>query len=490
CDEAQPVCQRCAKSRRICDGRQAFIVHTENPYASGQKKRPRGPRSTRKSEPATTLHALLPRQPLDLQAEAVVYYVRFYLHSPKDALPLLSAHCAPSDLQPGRTLQIECQLVNLAISSIALALFSRTQQCPQAGVQAAAQYQKLLQLLQLTLISLNQNNIESCLLAISHMGLYENAIYRPQKQGNASLSMALPSMPHDEGALVLLKFWKEHLSLRQPATNVVKTIRREAIKHALLGKVALPEWMKDGAAFGEDGLALEYDTILIRIASVRQRLSALFQYKSSRQPDAKELAGLAEPLNQEAQDIDQALQDWRMNFPNAWSYTRHRLPTHRLWPKTSFFSPEVSVYRRLEDAAVWARYFSSRMLVLSTRLSILQNIEVNPDSLQHEQSSGCRFKLQATAASLASTVPFCLERFKFANGPDLADQDITLNKSEITTNPYAAGLVTNPLVTASSIVSHLPKEQKSWFQSQLAQLGRVSGFGIFEIATTERWSDL
>jgi hypothetical protein len=99
------------------------------------------------------------------------------------------------------------------------------------------------------------------------------------------------------------------------------------------------------------------------------------------------------------------------------------------------------------------------------------------------------FNLQAMADALASTVPFCLERFKLANGPDSADQIITLNKTEAT-KPYAAVLISAPLFTVSSMVSHIDNEQKSWFGAQLAQLGRVMGVGIFEGATTEHWLDL
>ncbi|KAF2182453.1 hypothetical protein K469DRAFT_740325 [Zopfia rhizophila CBS 207.26] len=367
-----------------------------NPYPSGLEKRPRGPRSTPKIELASNPDVILPRSPFNLQTEAVV--------CPNALRSVLD------DLLPAWTSRAECQILNLAISSIALAVFSRTQQYPPAAVEASIRYQQLLQVLQITLPSLDQGNIEACLLAIIFMSPYEDS--------------TLQSSPHQDGALAILKFWKEHLSPRQPATNVIKHSRRAAINSALIRNLALPEWMKEGASFGEHGLEVKYDGIITRIAT--------------------------ETLKEEARGIDRALQDGATHFPSMCCYRRHTLSNPIFWPKKHFYSPIVYSHQSLAYAAVWIPYYSTRMLINSTRLSVLQLSEANLDSFSHEQRLECLSHIKAMADDRASTLPFCLERFKITDGPGSSNQNITLDTNE-NIKPYLAGLIISPLTIASSI---------------------------------------
>jgi hypothetical protein len=135
CDEAQSVCQRCVKSQRICYGMRAgqacSVVHIENSYASGQKKRPRGPRSTPTAELTGNLNAFLQHPCVDLKTQAIGYYLHYHLQTLKN-IPNISTGTSVDFVLVWMS-RAECLILDLVVSSIALAVFSRTQQHPLAA---------------------------------------------------------------------------------------------------------------------------------------------------------------------------------------------------------------------------------------------------------------------------------------------------------------------------------------------------------------------
>jgi hypothetical protein len=490
CDEAQPVCQRCIKSQRNCygmrDGQACSVVHSENSYASGQKKRPRGPRSNPIVELTSNLDAILQRPLVDLKTQAIAYYLHFHLKTLKDA-PNISKGVSDYFL-PIWVSEAECPMLDLAVSSMGLAVYSRTHHHPQAAIEASMTYHRLLQIAQVTILALDEGNVDTCLLAIFFMSRYEDAVHRPNHVNlKTPFTTTLQSFSHHDGALAVLKTWKDHLSHSQPATGIMKHTRRGMIRSALLRNLALPEWMREGSYFGEHGLELEYDCIVVRIANVRQRLSTLLKEKTGPQRTSYDQgASTAEELNQEARDIDRALQDWTAHFPISWRYQRHTLSNPYIWPMRDFYSPIVYSYSSPAYAAVWNQYYAMRMFINSTRLSILKLSRPHSDDFPHEQRSECLSHMKFMADDLASSVPSCLQRFKVSDSPN--SNLITLNTNE-DIKPYVAGLAIWPLTIASSL-GDVEVKQKLWFRSELARLGRVVGVRVLECAETDHWLEL
>jgi hypothetical protein len=101
----------------------------------------------------------------------------------------------------------------------------------------------------------------------------------------------------------------------------------------------------------------------------------------------------------------------------------------------------------------------------------------------------CITQLEDMADSLASSIPFCLERFKVdAPTSPNGQTPIALNtKDEIT--PYLAGLVVWPLTIASRL-ERIDVRKQLWFRSELAILGRIIGDGVLEYAETDQWAIL
>ncbi|KAL8641098.1 MAG: hypothetical protein Q9226_008673 [Calogaya cf. arnoldii] len=195
-------------------------------------------------------------------------------------------------------------MVDLALSSMALAVFSRTQQHPLAATEASSRYQSLLRLAQervarLSSSLLDERDIDACLLAILLMGRYEGLIYRP---GNPDLKQSFSSLPiwsHHKGAMAILRFWYDHLN-RTPATTLIRDTRRGLIRSSLLRNLPIPDWMLDGTRFGERDLEQDYDRIFVRTVNLQYASASLQQKKRL---DITQI----ERLSYKADELDKAL---------------------------------------------------------------------------------------------------------------------------------------------------------------------------------------
>ncbi|MCJ1414043.1 hypothetical protein MMC32_000368 [Xylographa parallela] len=358
-------------------------------------------------------------------------------------------------------------------------------------MEASLMYHRLLQVAQLTFVSLTEENIDTCLLAIFFMSRFESAVHRlGQLNPKTSLTTTLQSFSHHDGALAALGFWKQHLSQTHPATDVIKHTRRGMLRSALMRNLALPKWMQEGSSFGEYGLELEYDRIVVRIVNVRQRLCTPLNEKTDSHRTSPKVASMAKELNEEVADVDKALQDWTANFPSTWSYQRHTLSNPHPWPIRDFYSPIVYSYSSPAYATIWNQYYASRMLINSIRWRVLQLENPNSADIVHNQRLECLFHVNSMANDLASNVPYCLGRFTVAHGSYSSSHPTTVtpNANE-DINPHLASLLIWPLTIASSI-RDMDVQQKLWFRSELARLGRMVGAGVFECAETDHWLEM
>lgn len=377
-------------------------------------------------------------------------------------------------------------MVDLAFSSMALAVFSRTQQHALAATEASSRYQSILRLAQERVARFSsslsdERDIDACLLAILLMGRYEGVIYRP---GNPDLKHSFSSLPiwsHHKGAMAILRFWYDHLN-RTPATSLIRDTRRGLIRSSLLINLRIPDWMLDGIRFGERDLEQDYDRIFVRTVNLQYASASLQQKKRL---DITQIEG----LSHEADELDKALQSWVTKFPNKWSYQRHVLRDFDPRRKTHFYSSVVYSYSRPGYAAVWNQYYALGILINGIHLRMLGLIPLEQvaDS-NHERRRACINRLQTMADSLASSIPFCLESFKILDTPKSlpCESSITFNTDK-EIKPYLAVLAVWPL-TVASIIDGIDFQQQQWFKSQLAHIGKATGEGVLESVKTDGWA--
>ena len=369
-------------------------------------------------------------------------------------------------------------VVELAVSALALAVFSSTQHYPAAATEASSQYDGLLRFMQARIslvgkLSLSERDIDAYLLTILFMARYEAVANRPA----STLSWS-----HQDGALAILELWNDK-PRRGNASAVVRQSRKKLIKSSLFRRISLPDWILNGARFGEHGMSLDFDRIFVRIVHLHHEAACRLQQRNPRIPHAV-------GLDIEAQELDKALQDWAARLPSTWSYQQHELPQSGPRPRRCFYSPVVYNYFKSGHAAVWSQYFAARLLVNNARLKLLES------SLQHlptgstydHRRSHCVAQLNAMADSLASTIPYCLQRFKVADSGGTAGhpRSVIINADE-DIRPCLAYLVTWPWTIASSL-SYVSTRQQQWFRTELAQVGRILGDGVLALADTDHWT--
>lgn len=426
-------------------------------------------------------------KPADMKMYAMAYYMHNYVQAPynvPDIVKDVTRGCLA--FLPPRPW---CPFLELAVSSLALAMFSRTQNYPSAALVASATYHRLLKVAQSAIHYLTPDNFDSCLLAVFFMGRYEDSVYRPVTE--TPFVHASPSFLHHDGALAILKVWNDRLSRDRPATNVINHTRRGLIRSALMRNAALPHWIHDGAFFGEHGLELEYDRIIIGLVNLRHRLFALVDEITARGESAQTRSTvILEELESESHILDVDLETCISHIPPAW----HQLQQHTLsnvdlpsWPSSDFYSPTLYSYPNPAYAAFWGQYKATKMLIKSTRLRILALHNPNNLSLKKKLLSD----MHSVSEDLAAIVPFALQRFKLIDDTSSSSSpgsSVTLNlEAEI--KPIDTSLVIWPLTIASGL-EYVDSQHKAWFKAQLARLGRLVGFGILETAETDQWLEL
>ncbi|KAF2841166.1 hypothetical protein M501DRAFT_1009183 [Patellaria atrata CBS 101060] len=447
CDGEKPICGRCVKSRRICletnATRQAcFSINIENNYASGEVKRPRGPRSS----------LTMMRPYLDLQTRAVTYYLQYHLHElanfPQN--PGCLTECVLSWKTSGRT----SHMVDLALSSLALVVFSRTQNNPPAAREAFSSYCRLLQITQQQIrqvlsSAFTEDDVEAC------------ATYSPAN-------------PTPDLSFLSLRSWCHDNSNRGSPSSIIRQTRRGLFKAFLLRNQRMPDWILAGEHFGEQGVGLEYDRILTRILNLRSALATLLQRGESE-------TAITEDLNQEAQKLDQDLQHLTTRIPGVSPYQRHKITELDQYHDPHFYSTDVFSFCSSSEAAFWSYQFSIRMLIFDSRLKLLKLCHANglPSNVYERQQLECTVNLKSLASSLASAIPFSLERFKLGESPATVEVPCVILNTNEDIKPYLANVLVWPLTIGSGLEG-IDEPHQFWFRSELARIGKCLGDGILE----------
>lgn len=368
-------------------------------------------------------------------------------------------------------------MVDLALSSAALAIYARANDHPPAAVEASVKYCRLLKVVRGRISQLsssfNREDTDACLLTVSLMGRYEIATYRPER-GSPSPHNSY----HQDGAVALLTTWNNHLKDQTP-TFILKQTRTELIKSALLRNISLPDWMLSDSCFGGQNVEPDYDRLIARLVKLHHASA----------PDQCE--GLQfdrlEELITEARNLDGGLRDWALQVPATCSPKRHNISNLEddILPRKHIYSSTLLSFPKPGNAAAWSQYFAARMLVGSIRLRLLeQNQHVWNRCSYEQQQLECITQLQTMADNLAASIPFCFEMFKIDSNPSSTQASLILNENA-EVKPYLASLVVWPLMIASSL-GKIDSKQKLWFRSELAMLGKLIGDGTIEYVELDK----
>jgi hypothetical protein len=375
-------------------------------------------------------------------------------------------------------------MVDLALTTVSLAVFARIQRHPAAASIASSKYHRLLQLAQLRISSLAEHYVDGSLLTVFLMGRYE-ALNLPQIRVDSQPSFeSLHSWSHHDGAMAVLSMWYETPG-RKAASLIIRNTRRDALRTCILRSRRIPDWLTDGEIFGETSEDAHCDYLVVRIANLYAETCLLQQ---DRQPQISRVLA----LNDEARDLDKALVGWPETLPPSWSYQQHQIPRQEQMPRSRFYSSTVYSYPNHGIGALWCQYFSTRIFLSSIRLRVLDLKYPTPSfSLMYElQRLKCTNLIKSMSAGLAASIPFCLDRFEVSsNSSSEEDWNSIIVKVDKEVDPSLATMVVWPLGLGASLPEVDP-EYRQWFKAQLAYLGRVTGAGALECAANQEWATL
>jgi hypothetical protein len=140
----------------------------------------------------------------------------------------------------------KCDMVDLAISAVALAIFSLTQQHPPAAREAFLRYGRLLrvaqeQITQVEILRCDEKDFNKFLLTIVLMAWYETAMHQPPNLKPKTSPSSQHSWSHRDRAMTILKVWNDR---DYAPSGIIKQSRRGLLRSALLRNSSLPDWVR------------------------------------------------------------------------------------------------------------------------------------------------------------------------------------------------------------------------------------------------------
>ncbi len=378
-------------------------------------------------------------------------------------------------------------MVDLALSCMALTVYARTQSHPPAAIEASERFYRLLPLVQqrpseVGACPVNEADVDACLLSVFLLGRHSSATHNPEEPVSKDSFKSMRGWSHRDGSMALLKVWHDDEAHQLPSV-IVKQTRRGLIKASLLRDLPLPDWFLDGESFGEHGLELGYDRLIVRIVNLHARFATMQLKGEMATPQVEE-------LNAEAQNLDEALQKWAAEIPTKFAPQPHILEVQGLLPRRHFYSQKVHVFAKPGHVTLWSQYYAARMLLNSKLVKILGFTHPDRPFLLFtcaKQLQACIARSKEMGENLTANIPYLLECVKvdFSDSPG-GQAVITLNETS-ETKPYLADLVIWP-ISVASCVEGVDDKLRKWCKSELAAIGHIVGDGLLQRAASDDWT--
>lgn len=494
CDEIRPICGQCKRAARIClgfeTGRDSLPFRSENAFASGVARRPRQHTANESRKPSSPLENAAPssdsmalgqiqRAPdPSLDDLARNYYVHNHMFAAED-LPTTIQSWLETNIMRQQDATSE-SLLDIAVSAVSLAIFGRTKSSKDALALGRQKYVQALSKTKSAVENLNEATTDPFLLTVMMLSFYEHAVsdYIPE-------FFLAQSFRHMNGAMTIL-----HLRKTQQQTNTLldTLVRHLIIKQAVLHAVALPEWIWNGAKFGEDGVRLGLDACMVRLALMRTHLQEI--WRDAKTTKLLDLQAELQKVIVEALEIDKELARWAATLPREWIYTTQgESSTIRDSPTIEEQTPErlqygstISLYPNFEQAAMWNRYRGSRVVIgciLQKALAYtdLPNLDETGNEQKHPSLSPRKIQeeMQGFVDDICASVPYHFD--VMGVNSDLPRH----GKPRLETiGARRAFLLSWPL-TISMAATGIPAHQRKWIRCRILDIGKITGSGAHEL---------
>ena len=259
---------------------------------------------------------------------------------------------------------------------------------------------------------------------------------------------------------------------------------RTSIQRARL----LPEWLEDGARYGEHGAHLQLDKCAVQIIRLRANSHRLLRRLELSTIDSTErhtILTVAQSLAAECLKVDAQLESWAENLPVGWTYERYsidrkRTPSLRSGKYHDFtYSGTVHVYPSLKIAISWNFLRSCRVILNSIILAIWKH-QFSLDKQCHDISKAIHQTLTALVTDICESASFY---FDHGNMNTTSSYTSLSNMSTTIGNAKSLVFLINPMLVAAGAFG-VPETQHEWIKRRVALIGRATGNGTLERVAT------
>ncbi|KAH8654583.1 hypothetical protein BGZ60DRAFT_157056 [Tricladium varicosporioides] len=515
CDEARPVCERCRKANIECthdESTNKFIFLSENEYAVGQRKRPRGPNV----KPGSNIqphflaslspneHQITPIQnsqlfeepdniqlplvsrglEIPLDDQAFTYYWRNYVEVPPGFPEIVDGHMcaiASSYKTQGQT------VLSLAVSAVSHATFGRSQKSSAVVAASNTKYAKALLRTNAALTDPVEALSDEVLLAVMLLSFYENSVMDKASNnlGRGLQVMASRSFTHHDGAMAMLNFRRQQNYRSARNVGLDKLVRRQLIRSLLLRSQPLPPWLRNGAQFGESGVALNFDKCMVVGAKLRHQASkVLHDTTFSPISQAYDEVTKLHDLFAETKALDSLMAIWEKSLPMEDRYSVHKIQQSRVdeTAQRIFDVENVHIYPTVGHAGMWNRYRTLRIAINDIMVKVLAKIG-GPEPTNVLFRGDCiKVRIEHLTEDLCASIPYMLgliETRYVPLGGDMAAFIKPPTSPKETASATIASLLCWPLAMTTMIPS-IPQRHRKYLKARLLEVSEIVDDGVLE----------
>lgn len=406
--------------------------------------------------------------------------------------PVQSLEQASQDRSTSSTLQ-------LAILAIAHTTFGRSTKNSAALLIGSKAYSQALVAANLALRRIDSVVMDEVILTILLLGHFENSVAQNAQFDARDIKViAAKAFTHHDGAIAILnlrqKYRKEPYRSRHkvvPAhgndsgtshkntgSEIDKIARRQLVRSLLLRSMSIPGWLKNGSLFGEIGSSLVLDQCLVEVADLRYCVNNVSNHLDGISATAsRQIAMKMRGVLVLAQELENKLVKWAREVPmvDYWSRFRLTVDDNDDFGSSDIFDQTVHLYPSIGHAAMWAQYRAIRLHVNDIILKAFY-IEVEFSNTETKFNQDIiKSNMEKLALDFCASLPFVLGWVELEG----TGMKMIRRGRRIAAIASTASLFCWPL-TASTIVSEIPEQHRSYLKSRLLDISEIVDDGVLE----------
>ncbi|KAF2482830.1 hypothetical protein BDY17DRAFT_167194 [Neohortaea acidophila] len=350
CDGLRPTCGQCQTRGSACvwwvPDAKTLVFHSENQYAPGTQRRPRGrraPRYTVRTAEESSSAAILPAAPTSMPLEYLAETAcalsicqpslippitqfalqKYRVYCSRNPPWLASDYCLGFQgflsFYDGKSVDQQPRLLlEAAWTSMALVYFGRSAKSRTAITLSSDSYRRALALTRTAIQNADRSDIpDELVLTVMLLANYEDKMGAMDR-----LTFVPASFKHDDGAVALI-CQRVNGTNRTPTSMVLDTlVRWHYIRNCILQCMRVPELLCESDKFLESSRSRLLTICMIHLAELQARKREAFLSPSFE--ELRCILRVAQQINRKVCDLQQPLSPFPVQARSAWhAHVKH-----------------------------------------------------------------------------------------------------------------------------------------------------------------------